>query len=104
MTSVIANLPVTSSIKIFMSEFKRAEFTDMEENAAMSLADVLRFQAKGQREEYYELGPWDELEQLEALYANGAISTEEFAQGKRKLQNQIQQHSDRHTKGKHRPS
>lgn len=104
MTSAITNLPVTSSIKIFMPEFKRAEFTNMEQNAAKSMADVLKFQSKGQHGEYYELGPWDELEQLEALYSNGTISGPEFAAGKRKVQDQIKKQSGRHPKGKPRPS
>lgn len=99
-TPVWGNLPVTSSIKFFMSDYQRAEFTNMEEDAARSFAKALTGHVRYRRDEYGKLGPWDELEQLEALYDNGVISGQEFADGKRKIEDQIQQQGGRHSKGK----
>lgn len=84
-----------SSIKLFMNSYRRAEFTNMEENEAQSLKKVLAHRTRPRFDEIGELGAWDEFEQLEAKYDNGIISNEEFADGKRKLLYEFEQQSRR---------
>jgi hypothetical protein len=93
-----------SSIKIFMSGYNRAEFTNVEKDVAESFAKGLKARVVFRTDELGQLGAWDHLEQIEALYENGIISTEEFADHKRKILDQIQRRSRWHAGGKRRPS
>ena len=67
----------------------------MEEDAVRSFSTALTRHVRYRREEHDTLGPWDELEQLEALYADGAISNEELAEGKRTYLDEIRKESER---------
>lgn len=104
MSPASGNTEATSSIKLFMTEYRRAEFTDMEEDAARSVNTVLSGYVKYRLEDCDSLGPWDELEQWEALWANGAISNEELAEAKRKYQNEIRKESEQRTAPQRRPN
>ncbi len=104
MSPAFGNIEATSSIKIFMTEYRRAEFTDMEEDPARYFQTALIGHVRYRRGEYDTLGSWDELEQLEALWANGAISSEEFAKGERKYLGEIRKKTNQQPAAKRRPN
>ncbi len=97
-----------SSLKIVMSNFRRAEFTDMSDEAAQSFYDSLedRFLDVGSYD-CGALGASDEIEQLEALYELCVIFSDELAAGKQKILRRWRKRRSRHhgsTGGSHRPS
>lgn len=90
-----------SSIKIFMSDFKRAEFTNMEKDSAMSFARDLQARVEIRYDEFGQLSPED---QVEALFDHGIISTEELADRKRKILKKIRQQTGRQPRRSRKPS
>ncbi len=100
--------PLGSSVKIFMSDYQRAEFTDMHRDTARSFCESLEGQhLTFASSECGKLDASDEIEQLEALYENGVISTDELARDKQKILDRLRKRRSRHrgsTGGSHRPS
>ncbi len=95
--------PEGFSVKLFMSDYRRAEFTDMSSEAARSLIEVLQRYAS-ESLDCGKIDASDEIEQLEALYDNGVISKDELEDGKRKILGRLRRHERRHRRVDRRPS
>ena len=93
-----------SSIKIWLIEFRRAEFTGMGREMAKSFAELLRFHTDLRIDELGKSGAKDYLEQLEALYENGIITAEELSEKKEITLIEIRRNRRRKTRKKPRPS
>jgi hypothetical protein len=92
------------TIKIFMSGYNRAEFTSMKRDIAKSFAECLKARVMFRADELGQLGPLDHLEQIEAMYENGIISTEELVDHRQRILDEIQLQSGQQARGKRRPS